>query len=400
MNTAYIFDAIRTPRGKASEKGSLHELLPLELLSALYKALEQRNDLDPKHINDIILGCVTQTGEQAANVAKTSAMYAGWPQHIPGLTLNRYCSSGIDAINFAAMKVMTGNDELVVAGGVEMMSRAPMLSDKPAAFINPKLAAKLGMLMMGNGADLIASLHNVSREDADQIAVTSHQRAHQAQQEGRFKGIIPIYNPIKDVTLSHDELVRPDNSLEKLAALEPSFAELGAKGLDAVQLAGNPQLDAINHIHTAGNSPGMADAAAILLIGSEAIGKQLNLKPRAIIHGMININDDALQVVSGCVTAAKQLMVKEGLTNEDIDLFEIHEAFAATIAKCKQDLEIDDSKLNVNGGCLSMGHPLGATGAVMAGTLLDELERQDLKRGIVAASGAAGAGTALLIERV
>jgi acetyl-CoA C-acetyltransferase len=400
MNTAYIFDAIRTPRGKASEKGSLHELLPQELLSALYQALEQRNRLDPKHINDIILGCVTQSGEQAANIAKTSAMYAGWPQHIPGLTLNRYCSSGIDAINFAAMKVMTGNDELVVAGGVEMMSRAPMLSDKPAAFTDPKLATKLGMLMMGNGADLIASLHGVSREDADQIAVTSHQRAHQAQQEGRFKGIIPIYNPVKDVTLSHDELVRPDNTLEKLATLEPSFTALGAKGLDAVQLAGNPQLDAINHVHTAGNSPGMADAAAVVLIGSEAAGKQLGLKPRAIIRGMININDDALQVVAGCVSAAKQLMKKEGFTSSDIDLFEIHEAFAATIAKCKQELDIDDSKLNVNGGCLSMGHPLGATGAVMAGTLLDELERQNLKRGIVAASGAAGAGTALLIERV
>ena len=298
------------------------------------------------------------------------------------------------------MKVMTGMNELVVAGGVEMMSRVAMLSDKPAPFMDIKLAGKLGMFMMGSGADLVATLHDVSREDADAVALLSQQRAATANESGHFTSLIPVYNPIKDTTLSKEEIVRPSTSKESLAAMKASFAELGAKGVDAALLSTIPEHEQINHVHTAANSPAMADGAATLLIGSEAAGQKLNVTPRARIRAMINVNDDTRTVIAGCVAATKSLLAKEGLTVDDIDLFEIHEAFAATMVKCKQELGIDDDKLNVNGGCIALGHPLGATGAIMTGTLLDELERRNLKTGIVAASGAAGAGTALMIERV
>jgi acetyl-CoA C-acetyltransferase len=400
MNNAYIYDAIRTPRGKARPDGGLHDLTPYDLMSTLYSALEERTGLDPNKIEDVILGCATQSGEQAANIAKTSTLYHGWPTSIPGITVNRYCSSGIDAINFAAMKVISGMNELVIAGGVEMMSRVAMLSDKPAPFMDIKLASKLGMFMMGNGADLVATLNDVSREQTDAIALQSQQRAAYAQANGYFKSIIPVHNDIKEKTLSAEEIIRPSTSAESLAAMEPSFAKLGAKGVDAAQLAGYPDHDTVSHVHTAANSPAMADGAAALLIGSKAAGDNLSIKPRARIRAMVNVNDDTRTVIAGCVAATKALMEKEKLKESDIDLFEIHEAFAATMVKCQQELGIDADKLNVNGGCIALGHPLGATGAIMAGTLLDELERRDLKTGIVAASGAAGAGTALMIERV
>lgn len=399
MNTAYIYDAIRTPRAKASEKGGLHEVTPFDLLAVLYKALEERNGLNPADVQDIILGCVTQTGEQAANIAKTSSLYAGWPGSIPGMTVQRYCSSGLDAINLAAMKVMTGMADLTVAGGVEMMSRAPMLSDKAAAFTDIKLATRLGMFMMGSGADLIASQYAVDRETADAVALQSQQRAAHARENGYFKSIIPVYNPVKEISVSADECIRPQTSAESLAALEPSFAKLGAQGIDAMYLKDFPALGEISHVHTAGNSPAMADAATTLLIGSEAAAEKLSVKPRARITGMLNCNDDTRTVIGGCVAAAEKLMMQQNLTADDIDLFEIHEAFAATMLRCKKDLGINDDKLNVNGGVIAMGHPLGATGAIMAGVLLDEMERRNVKRGLVSASGAAGTGTAMLIER-
>ncbi|WP_444928439.1 acetyl-CoA C-acyltransferase [Microbulbifer sp. SSSA002] len=400
MRSAYIYDAIRTPRTKARPDGSLHELTPYDLLATLYRALEERTRLNPSDIGDVILGCVTQAGEQAANIAKTSTLYAGWPVHIPGMTVNRYCSSGIDAINTAAMKVMSGLDDLVVAGGVEMMSRVPMLSDKAAPFMDAKLATQLGMFMMGCGADLIASLYEVTRQQADAIALASQKKAANAREQGYFKSIIPLTNPIKGITVSSDEVIRPQTTMDSLANMEPAFAELGAKGVDEALRAGFPQLQEIVHVHTAGNSPAMADAASVLLIGSDQAGEKLAIKPRARICAMVNVNDDNRTVISGCVKAAEQLMKREGLNARDIDLFEIHEAFAATMIKCQRDLDIDDSKLNVNGGCIALGHPLGATGAIMTGTLLDELERRQFTRGIVAASGAAGAGTALMIERL
>ncbi len=400
MKPVYLFDAIRTPRGKAKPEGGLHDLSPFDLLDILYHALENRNNLDPALIGDVVLGCVTQYGEQAGNIAKTSTLSAGWPSSISGITVNRFCSSGLDAINLAALKIAAGQDTMTVAGGVEMMSRVPMLSDKAAVFSDLAVARRCQMLMMGSGADLIATLNDVTREQADAIAFASQQKAALARENGWFKSIIAVENPVKGITFSADECIRPQVTLESLAAMEPAFAALGAKGVDAAQLQGYPQLQEIQHIHTAGNSPAMADAATLVLLGDESCEQTLGKKPRARIRAAANASDDPLMVLSGCAAATKKLFAQQGLTAADIDLFELHEAFAATVIKCQQDFNIADEKLNVNGGVIALGHPLGATGAIMAGTLLDEMERRDFTLGLVAASGAAGAGTAMLIERI
>jgi acetyl-CoA C-acetyltransferase len=400
VQDAFIYDAIRTPRGKAKVDGGLYELSPFELLKPLYQGLVDRNGLDPAVVGDVVLGCVTQYGEQAGNVAKSSALYAGWPSTVSGLTVTRFCSSGLDAINVAAMKVMVGQEQATVGGGVEMMSRVPMMSDKAAIFSDPETALAAGILLMGSGADLIATLQGATRAEVDGVALASQQRAAAARAEGRFGSIIPIYNPVKTKWVQEDECIRPQTTLDLLAQLPASFAELGAAGADAVQLAKYPQLKAIDHVHTAGNSPAMADAAALTLIGNRGLGDQLKIAPKAIIKAMVNASDEPLMVLSGCVAATQKLLVRTGLGVEDIDLFEIHEAFAATIIKLQNELKIPSDKLNVNGGVIAMGHPLGATGAIMMGTLIDELHRRDARRGIVATSGAAGSGTAILIERV
>ena len=398
MQTAYIYDAIRTPRGRAKESGGLHDLSPLQLMKVLYDALEARTGLDRAKIEDVILGCVTQAGDQAANIAKTSLLYAGWPTHVPGITVNRFCSSGLDALNIAALKVQAGQAAAVLAGGVEMMSRVPMLADKATVFMDPQLAMQCRMLMMGNGADLIAAQYGVSRAEVDRVALLSQQRAAQARDNGWFTSVVPVENSIKGIALETDECIRDTTTLEGLAAMAPSFAELGAKGIDALQLHSNPQLESIEHVHTAGNSPAMADGAALLLVGDAALGEALGIKPRAVVRAAATVCDDPLTVISGCAAATQKLLAQQGLDSADIDLFELHEAFAATVIKCQRDLNIDESKLNVNGGVIAMGHPMGATGAIMAGTLLDELERREHKLGVVAASGAAGTGTAMLIE--
>lgn len=399
MADVFIYDAIRTPRTRAKETGGLHDLLPQDLLMTLYRALESRTGLDPNDLGEVVLGCVTQHGEQAGNIAKTSTLYAGWPGHLSGITVNRFCSSGLDAVNFAALKVAAGQEKLAIGGGVEMMSRVPMLSDQPAAFMDPALAVRSQILMMGSGADLIATLYDVSREEADQVAVTSQQRAARARAEGWYHSIVSVDNPVKGAVASEDECIRPQVTLDGLGQLEPAFAKLGAMGVDAIQLKAYPELQEIRHVHTAGNSPAMADAASVVLVGSEAAGKSLRKAPRALIRDATNTSDDPMLVLSGAVAATKKLMDRNGLSNDDVDLFEIHEAFAATVVKCQRDLGIADEKLNVNGGVISLGHPLGATGGIMLGTLLDEMERRDVKRGIVAASGAAGSGSAMLIER-
>lgn len=399
MKHVYIYDAIRTPRGRAKDSGGLYDLRPHDLLKTLYHTLQERTGLEPATVGEVVLGCVTQHGEQAANIAKTSTLYAGWPSSIGGLTVSRFCSSGVDAISIGALKIAAGQEQVVIAGGIEMMSRVPMLSDKAAVFVDPEYAAQCHMLMMGNGADLIGTLNNVSRQQADEIAVQSQQRAAHARDNGYFKSIVPVYNPVKDVTVTEDECIRENTSAEALSQMEPAFAKLGAMGPDATQLAAYPQLESINHIHTAGNSPAMADAAAITLLGDEELGRKLGIKPRARVVAAATSSDDPLQVLSGCVASAGKLMQAQGLTSEDVDLFELHEAFAATVVKCQRDLNIPNDKLNVNGGVIALGHPMGATGAIMTGVLLDELERRGLSRGVVAASGAAGAGSALLIER-
>jgi acetyl-CoA C-acetyltransferase len=398
MKKAFIYDAIRTPRGRAKADGGLADLTPFELLKALYDALEQRTHLDRNRVEDVVLGCVTQVGEQGGNIAKASLLYAGWPDHVPGLTVNRYCSSGIDAINIAAMKVMTGQAQCTIAGGIEMMSRVPMLSDKATLFSDSAQALRHRMLMMGSGADLIASLFDMSRQQVDEVAFKSQQRAAHARAEGRFSSIIPVFNPVKGIMVSADECIRETASMEELSALKPFFADIGAQGVDALQCQEHPELETIRHVHTAGNSPAMADAASLILIGDESLSDTLGQPPRAKIIAMATACDDPLEVVSGCAKATATLMSQQGLKASDIDLFELHEAFAATSIKCQLSLGIGDEKLNVNGGCIALGHPMGATGGIMMGTLLDELERRKSTTGIVAASGAAGSGTAILVE--
>ncbi|TCO72218.1 acetyl-CoA C-acyltransferase [Chromatocurvus halotolerans] len=399
MKDAFLFDALRSPRGRAKDTGGLHELTPQALLQQLYAALVERTGLDPATVDDVILGCVTQQGEQAGNIAKSSTLYSGWPTWVPGITVNRYCSSGIDAIALAGAKINAGIADTVVAGGVEMMSRVPMLADRARVFSDPEFAVACKMLMMGSGADLIASLHGVSREAADAVALASQQRAARAREAGYFsRSLIPISTA--QGTVDQDECIRAAISADDLAGLPPAFAELGAAGTDALQLQGHDHLESISHIHTAGNSPAMADGAALVLVGDNELASRCGVSPRARISASITVSADPLQVLSGCVEAARALMQRQGLSSADVDLFEIHEAFAATSVMCQRTLGIDDDKLNVNGGVIALGHPMGATGAMMAGTLLDELERRDLSCGIVSAAGAAGTGSALFIERL
>lgn len=398
MRDVFIYDAIRSARTRAKPEGGLHDLTPHDLLKSLYHNLEERTGLDPALVGDVLLGCVTQHGEQAGNIARTSVMYAGWPSTIGGLTVNRFCSSSIDAMSIGMLKIAAGQEDVIVAGGVEMMSRVPMLADEARAFIDPAFAARCQMLMMGSGADLIATLNDVSRAEADAIAVQSQRRATHARREGYFKSIVPVHNPVKGITVSEDECIRPDVNEAGLAEMPPAFAGIGAKGVDALQIASHPELGEIRHIHTAGNSPAMADGAALVLLGDASLGEKLGIAPRARLVAGAVANDDPLQVLSGCVAATRKLMEQQGLAAGNVDLFELHEAFAATVVKCRRDLGIGDDKLNVNGGVIALGHPMGATGAAMAGVLLDELERRDLQRGIVAASGAGGGGSALLIE--
>lgn len=399
MNSVYIIDSIRTPRARANQKGGLNKLNPYELLDVLYKDIEHKNFLNLNSIDEVILGCVTQYGEQAGNIAKSSAMFSGYPDSISGLTVNRFCSSSLDAINLAHLKIQSEQANNIIAGGVEMMSRVPMLSDQAAIWTDVALAAQAKIFLMGSGADLIASLFNISREDADLQALKSQQRAADAQTKNYFKSIIPVINEYKSINCVEDECIRRETTIESLTSLDPSFQKLGEQGVDQAQLNLFPSLEEIAHVHTAGNSPAMADAASMTLLSNKKTQKN-GQKARAKIISVVTVNDDPLLVLSGCMLATQKLLAQNNLQVSDVDLFEIHEAFASTMIHCQRELNIDDEKLNVNGGCIALGHPMGATGSIMMSTLIDELERQNLTTGIVATSGAAGAGTAILIERL
>ena len=397
MTDAYVFEALRSPRTKAKESGGLHELTPSDLLAQLYDALVLRTQVDPVSLSEVILGCVTQQGEQAANIAKTSALGAGWPASVAGMTINRFCSSSIDAIALAAMKVNCGQASALVAGGVEMMSRVPLMADGARVFADHDFGVSHQMLLMGAGADLIASRGEMSREDLDAVAFGSHQRALRAQQEQRFSSIVPIATS-KGI-ISTDECVRPSLTSDRLAAMPAVFDVLGKAGSDQVQLAKFPELKVITHLHTAANSPAMCDAASVLMIGSSDFSERQGLRPLARIVDTVTCCAEPLEVVSGCVEATKTILERNRLLPDDVDVFEIHEAFAATIVKLQRELAIDEERLNVNGGCIALGHPMGATGAIMAGTALDELKRAEGRLAVVAASGAGGTGSALLLER-
>ena len=399
MNSVYIIDSIRTPRARANQKGGLNKLNPYELLDVLYKDIKQKNFLNLNSIDEVILGCVTQHGEQAGNIAKSSAMFSGYPDSISGLTVNRFCSSSLDAINLGHLKIQSKQAKNIIAGGVEMMSRVPMLSDQAAIWTDVALAAQAKIFLMGSGADLIASLFNISREDTDLQALKSQQRAADAQTKNYFKSIIPVINEYKSINCVEDECIRRETTIESLTSLDPSFQKLGEQGVDQAQLNLFPSLEEIAHVHTAGNSPAMADAASMTLLSNKKT-QENGQKARAKIISVVTVNDDPLLVLSGCILATQKLLAQNNLQVSDVDLFEIHEAFASTMIHCQRELNIDDEKLNVNGGCIALGHPMGATGSIMMSTLIDELERQNLTTGIVATSGAAGAGTAILIERL
>lgn len=401
MSEAYIIDAIRTPRGKGKKDGSLYEVKPISLLTGLLNELQHRHQLDTSKVDDIVLGCVTPVGDQGADIAKTAAVAAGWNDDVAGVQINRFCASGLEAVNMAAMKVRSGWEDLVVAGGVESMSRVPMGSDGGPWALDPETNLHSGFVPQGIGADLIATLDGYTREDVDHFALHSQQKATQAQASGYFKkSVIPVKDKAGVVILAEDEFIKPNTTAEGLAKLNPSFEMMGQMGFDAVALQKYPEAQKIHHVHHAGNSSGIVDGAALVLIASDKAVKEQNLKPRAKILSTALVGTDPTIMLTGPAPAARKALKKAGLSIDDIDLFEVNEAFAAVVMRFIHELKVDPAKVNVNGGAIAIGHPLGATGAMILGTLLDELERQDKKRGLATLCVGGGMGIATIIERV
>jgi len=402
MNEAMIFDAIRTPRGRGRPDGSLHEVNPVDLLAGLMQALQQRNDLDTAAIEDALIGCVMPYGEQSGCIAKTAALRAGWDLQVPGVQLDRYCGSGLEAINIAAAKVRSGWESLIVAGGVESMSRISMGGAPGPRDTKPEMVFQLKPVPTGVAADLLATLDGRSREDVDRYALASHQRAAQARAEGRFaRSLVPVKDANGLTILAEDEAIRPDTTLEKLGALKPSFQAMGEQGgFDALALMKYPQLARIDHVHTGGNSSGIVDGAALMLVGSEDQGRALGLVPRARIVSVAALGTEPTLMLAGPAPATRMALRKAGLAMGDIDLIEVNEAFSSVVLRFLDEMDVDPARVNVNGGAIAMGHPLGATGCMLMGTLLDELERRQLRRGLVTACVAGGMGIATIIERV
>ena len=400
---AFVFDAVRTPRGKGKQTGSLHEVKPVSLLVGLIDELRTRNpNLDPARIDDVVLGCVTPVGDQGADIAKTSALAAGLPNTVAGVQLNRFCASGLEAVNIAAQKVRSGWDDLILAGGVESMSRVPMGSDGGAWAMDPETAYDTSFVPQGIGADLIASIEGFSREDVDAYAVESQARAAKAQSNGYFdRSVVPVRDRNGLAVLERDEFIRPGTTLEGLGELKPSFAGIGEMGgFDAVALQKYHWVERINHVHTAGNSSGIVDGAALVAIGSEQIGKDFGLTPRARIVATAVSGADPTIMLTGPAPACRKALAKAGLTVDDIDLVEMNEAFAAVVLRFMRDMDIPWEKVNVNGGAIALGHPLGATGAMILGTIVDELERRELRYGMVTLCIGGGMGLATIVERI
>ncbi|TBW53310.1 acetyl-CoA C-acetyltransferase [Marinobacter halodurans] len=397
---AYIFDAVRTPRGRGKKDGSLHSVKPITLLTTILKALQARNDLDTRQVDDIVMGCVTAVGDQGADIAKTAALAAQWDEVVAGVTLNRFCASGLEAVNLAAMKVRSGWEDLVVAGGVEAMSRVPMGSDGGAWASDPETNLNTGFMPQGIGADLIATIEGFSREDVDRFAVNSQKKAAAAWENGHFRNsIVPVTDQNGVLILDRDEHVRAGTTLESLSQLKPSFQMMGEMGFDGVAREKYHDVERINHVHHAGNSSGIVDGATALLIGSEAKGRELGLKPRARILSTAVTGTDPTIMLTGPAPATRKALAKAGLTADQIDLFEVNEAFASVVMRFQRELDVPDEKVNVNGGAIAMGHPLGATGAMILGTLLDELERREQCYGLATLCVGGGMGIATVIER-
>jgi acetyl-CoA C-acetyltransferase len=401
MAEAYLYDHVRTPRGKGKKDGGLHQATPVWLLRTLLQALQQRNALDTALVDDVVLGCVTPLGEQGADIARTAVLDAEWAQTVAGLTQSRFCASGLESVNLAAAKVASGYEDLVVGGGVESMSRWPMGSDGGAWFMDPRINQKLGFVPQGVGADLIATLGGWTRGELDGWALRSHQRAALARAEGRFaRSIVPVHDIAGLPMLAEDESIRAGASLEALAQLAPSFAALGALGFDATALRKYTTVERIEHLHHAGNSSGIVDGAALMLVGSREGGARAGLRPRARIRAAAVIGSEPTIMLTGPTPACRKALAKAGMAARDIELWEINEAFAVVPLQTARELGIEPERVNVNGGAIALGHPLGATGCIILGTLLDELERRGLATGCATLCVGGGMGIATIIERV
>ncbi|MBV9260303.1 MAG: acetyl-CoA C-acetyltransferase [Pseudolabrys sp.] len=402
MPDAFIYDAVRTPRGRGKSDGSLHEVTALNLAAQALGAIKDRNKLDPKQVDDVVLGCVDPVGEAGGDIARVAAIVAGYGNEVPGIQINRYCASGLDAVNFAAAEVMSGQHDMTIGGGVESMSRVGIGASGGAWPVDPAIALPSYFVPQGISADLIATKYGFSRDDVDAYAVESQKRAGKAWEEGRFKKSVV---PVKDVNgitlLAKDEHMRPTTTMQTLAGLNPSFVQMGEMaGFDAVAIQRYPEVETINHVHTPGNSSGIVDGAAAVLIGNEETGKKVGLKPRAKIKAFANIGSEPSIMLTGPIPVTEKALKKAGMSAKDIDLWELNEAFASVVLRYMQALDIPHDKINVNGGAIAMGHPLGATGAMILGTVLDELERSGKETALVTLCIGVGMGTATIIERV
>lgn len=401
MADAYIFDAVRTPRGKGKKDGSLHEITSLSLASQVLEALRDRNNLDTSKVDDVILGCVAPVGEQGSDIARTAVLTADYAESVAGVQINRFCASGLEAVNMAAAKVASGEAQMAIGGGVESMSRVPMGSDGGAWPTDPSSAFKTYFAPQGVSADLIASLYGFSRDDVDAYAVESQRRAAASWADGRFKkSVIGVKDQLGLTILDQDETVRGSTTMQTLASLNPSFTGMGEMAFDAVVTQRYPQVEKINHVHHAGNSSGIVDGAAGVLIGTKEMGEALGLKARGRIKGAASIGSEPSIMLTGPSLVTEKLLKRLGMSVKDIDLYELNEAFAAVVLRMMQALDIPHDKMNVNGGAIAMGHPLGATGAMLISTMLDELERSDKETALITLCVGAGMGTATVIERV
>ncbi|RLQ20570.1 acetyl-CoA C-acetyltransferase [Seongchinamella sediminis] len=400
-NQAYIYDAIRTPRSRGRKDGTLHEVKPIALGAGLLRELQERHQFDTAYVDDVMLGCTQPVGEQGADVAKAIVQHAGWDESVAAVQMDRFCASGLEAVNSAAQNVMSGWNQLMVAGGIECMSRVPMGAAGGALLGDPEFVMGQRSVPQGIGADLIATLEGWSREDVDAFALQSQQRAAHARDQGYFdRSVVPVRDLSGMTILEKDDFIKPDTTMEGLASLRPSFEQLGAMGMDEMLLAKYPQVERINHVHHAGNSSGIVDGASAVLIGSEQAGQDLGLTQRGrIVAGAVLATEPSIMLI-GPGPAAKKCLKIAGMTRADIDLWEINEAFASVALRYMKDLDIDPEVTNVNGGAIAMGHPLGATGAVLVSTMLDELERRGLKRAMLSLCVGGGMGISTIIERV
>ena len=402
MPDAFIYDHVRTPRGRGKADGALHEVTALNLAAQALAAVRERNKLDPALVDDVVLGCVDPVGEAGGDIARVAALTAGYGNGVPGVQINRFCASGLDAINFAAAEIMSGQHDMTIGGGVESMSRVGIGAAGGAWPMDPAIALKSYFMPQGISADLIATKYGFSRDDVDAYAVESQKRAATAWNEGRFVRSVVSVKDVNGLTiLAKDEHMRPGTTMQSLAQLNPSFVQLGEMGgFDAVAVQAHPELETINHVHHAGNSSGIVDGAAAVLIGSKQAGENAGLKPRMRIRAFANIGSEPAIMLTGPVDVTKKVLARAKMSLDDIDLVEVNEAFASVVLRYCQAFDLDAAKVNVNGGAIAMGHPLGATGAMILGTAIDELERRDLSTALVTLCIGAGMGTATIIERV